>query len=71
MANAGKSETMMWVVERADGGRGFGFTGYHRYDNLKNDSFRTLLLNAVAWTAKLEVPAAGVPSRTLTDEDLD
>ena len=36
-----------------------------------NDSFRTLLLNAVAWVTKLEVPSAGVPSRTPTDEELD
>jgi hypothetical protein len=62
---------MAWAFERPDGGRGFGFTGYHRYDNLRNDSFRTILLNAVAWTAKLDVPPGGVPSKTLTPEDLE
>lgn len=67
----GEPQHMAWAYVRPDGARGFGFTGYHRYDNLKNDSFRTLLLNAVAWTAKLEVPAGGVPSKTLTKEDLD
>lgn len=60
-----------WAYERPDGGRGFGFTGYHKYGNLKNDSFRTLLLNAAAWVAKLEVPANGVPSAKPTDEELD
>lgn len=68
--NAGKPQHLAWAYVRPDGNRGFGFTGYHRYDNLKNDSFRTLLLNAVAWTTKLEVPTAGVPSRTPTDEEL-
>jgi len=68
---AGKPQHVAWAYERPDGGRGFGFTGYHRYENLKNDSFRTLLLNAVAWTAKLEVPENGIPSRTPTDADLD
>lgn len=68
---AGKPQHMAWAFVRPDGGRGFGFTGYHKYDNLKNDSFRTLLLNGVAWTAKLEVPPSGVPSRTPTTEDLD
>jgi hypothetical protein len=68
---AGQPQHMAWAFVRPDGGRGFGFTGYHRYDNLKNDSFRTLLLNAVAWTAKLEVPQNGVPSATLTQKDLD
>ena len=40
------------------------------YDNLANDSFRTLLLNAVAWTAKLEVPSGGIPTKTPTKEEL-
>ena len=69
---AGKPQHMAWAYVRPDGGRGFGFTGYHTYSNLQgNDSFRTILLNAAAWVAKLEVPPAGVPSRTPTKEDLD
>jgi hypothetical protein len=68
---AGKPQHMAWAYVRPDGGRGFGFTGYHVYDNLRNDSFRTILLNATAWTAKLEVPPGGVPSRTPTKEELD
>ena len=31
---------MMWAVERADGGRGFGFTGGHFHDNWGNDDYR-------------------------------
>jgi hypothetical protein len=68
---AGKPQHVAWAYVRPDGGRGFGFTGYHRYENLTNDSFRTILLNAAAWVAKLEVPTGGVPSRTPTKEDLD
>jgi hypothetical protein len=68
---AGAPQHMAWAYDRPDGGRGFGFTGYHVYDNLKNDSFRTILLNAAAWVAKLEVPTGGVPSRTPTKEELD
>ncbi len=68
---AGKAQHMAWAFVRPDGGRGFGFTGYHNYDNLKNDSFRTLLLNAAAWTAKLEVPANGIPTKTPTVQELD
>lgn len=67
---AGKTQHMAWAFVRPDGGRGFGFTGYHRYENLKNDDFRTLLLNAVAWVTKLDVPTGGVPSRRPTDEEL-
>ena len=62
---------MAWAYVRPDGNRGFGFTGYHRYENLQNDSFRTLLLNSVAWVTKLEVPTGGVPSKTPTKDELE
>lgn len=61
----GKAQVMAWAYDRPDGGRGFGFTGLHKHDNLANDSFRTLLLNAVAWVSKLPVPESGVASTTL------
>ena len=66
-----KPQHVAWAYDRPDGGRGFGFTGYHVYGNLKNDSFRTLLLNASAWVSKLEVPKDGIATPTPTDEDLD
>jgi hypothetical protein len=69
--SAGKKQVMAWAYERKDGARGFGFTGLHKHDNLGNDNFRTLLLNAVAWVSKLEVPAKGVPSKTLSRDDLE
>ena len=55
----GRAEHMMWVVEREDGGRGAGFTGGHNHVNWKNDGFRKVVLNALVWLVKLEVPAAG------------
>jgi hypothetical protein len=61
---------MLWAVERADGGRGFGFTGGHFHDNWGNDQFRKTVLNALAWVAKCEVPAGGIDS-SLTPADLD
>jgi hypothetical protein len=68
---AGKPQHMAWAYVRPDGARGFGFTGFHQYTNLQNDSFRTLLLNAVAWVSKLDVPPGGVPSKTPTSEELE
>jgi len=61
---------MAWAYEREDGGRGFGFTGLHDHNNLGNDGFRTILLNATAWVAKLEVPENGIASKTPSPEDL-
>jgi type 1 glutamine amidotransferase len=51
-----------WAVERKDGGRGFGFTGGHFYKNWWSPDFRKLVLNAIAWTAKIEVPPNGIES---------
>jgi hypothetical protein len=65
----GEAQHMAWACERADGGRGFGFTGSHYHKNWGNNDFRKLVLNAILWTAKAEVPAEGVPSQ-VTEEDL-
>ena len=51
-----------WAVERADGGRGFGFTGGHFHHQWKLENLRRLMLNAILWTAKAEVPQGGVRS---------
>ena len=60
---------VMWTYDRPTGGRGFGFTGGHFHRNWANDDFRKVVLNSILWTAKVEVPADGVPSK-VTDEDL-
>ena len=69
-SNQGRAEAMMWAVERANGGRGFGFTGGHFHDNWGNDSFRKVVLNAMLWIAKGEVPADGIES-VVTPEQLN
>jgi hypothetical protein len=65
----GEPEIVAWACERTDGGRGFGFTGGHYHRNWGNDDFRKLVLNAILWTAKVEVPAGGVECK-ITEEDL-
>jgi hypothetical protein len=65
----GCSETMMWAVERADGGRGVGFTGGHFHRNWGDDNFRKVVLNALVWICKLDVPKDGVES-AVTEDDL-
>jgi type 1 glutamine amidotransferase len=69
VAASGRAEVLAWAVERPDGGRGFGFTGAHFHTNWGNANFRKLVLNALLWTAKAEVPANGVES-TVTEEEL-
>lgn len=60
-----------WASERADGGRGFGFTGGHSHWNWGDDNFRKVVLNAIVWVAKGEVPAEGVESPTPTQDQLE
>ncbi len=65
---------VMWVAERADGGRGFGFTGGHFHKNWGQDDFRKVVLNGILWIAKMDVPATGTPSVITTEflaENLD
>jgi type 1 glutamine amidotransferase len=65
----GEPQHLMWAAERADGGRGFGFTGGHFHKNWRDDNFRKIVLNAIIWSTKAEVPANGVESR-VTAEDV-
>ena len=65
----GRDEVLAWAVERPDGGRGFGFTGGHFHKNWGDPNIRKLVLNALVWLCKLEVPAGGVESG-VSDEDL-
>jgi hypothetical protein len=66
----GRTETLMWAVERPDGGRGVGFTGGHFHKNWQDDDYRKLVLNAIVWTAGGEVPESGVESPPVSDQEL-
>lgn len=66
----GEKQTVVWAKERPDGGRGFGFTGGHFHWTWADDNNRKLVLNALAWISKVDVPADGVPSTTPTVEEL-
>jgi type 1 glutamine amidotransferase len=55
-------QVIAWAMQRADGGRGFGFTGGHFHGNWLLEDFRRMVLNAIVWTAGMEVPPDGVKS---------
>jgi hypothetical protein len=67
----GEPQHMAWAVERDDGGRGFGFTGGHVHWNWADPNFRKLVLNAIAWCAKVEVPEGGVSDQPKTLVDME
>jgi type 1 glutamine amidotransferase len=58
-ARSGQIETMAWAYERKDGGRSFGFTGRHFHRNWGDEDFRRVVVNAILWCAKVEVPEGG------------
>jgi trehalose utilization protein len=68
---SGKKQHVAWAYQRPGGGRGFGFTGAHNHDSWQNDNFRKVVLNAILWTANVEVPEDGCPSPTPDDSKIE
>ena len=66
----GESQHVAWAYERPGGGRGFGFTGGHVHMNWQHDDNRKLMLNAILWTANVEIPKGGVLSKTPSKEEM-
>ena len=61
---AGEIQHIGWAFERPNGkGRGFGTTGGHYHATWDDDNWRTLVLNAITWTAGVDVPGQGVSSK--------
>jgi type 1 glutamine amidotransferase len=72
---SGEKQHVAWAYQRPGGGRGFGFTGAHNHKSWQNDEFRKVMLNAILWTANVDVPKHGCPSvspsETQIEENLD
>jgi type 1 glutamine amidotransferase len=64
----GREEILAWSFNRANGGRSFGFTGAHFHKNWGDENFRRLVVNAILWTAKLDVPPDGAKVDLSADE---
>lgn len=67
---SGETQHVAWAYERPGGGRGFGFTGGHNHVSWQNENFRKVVLNAILWTAKVDVPKNGCPSRAVSDSQI-
>ena len=71
LAKDAQEQVVAWAVQRQDGGRGFGTTMGHFYRNWQNDDYRKLMLNAIVWTARADVPAGGVQSTFVSDQEVN
>ncbi len=67
----GEVQHMMWTSDNANGSRGFGFTGAHYHKNWKEDNFRTVVVNAIGWIAKLEIPEGGLKTKSPGDDEMN
>jgi len=61
-----QKEIIAWALDRADGGRAFMYAGPHFNTSWRVESLRRMVLNAIVWTAKAEVPEGGVRSTLQT-----
>jgi type 1 glutamine amidotransferase len=67
----GETQHVAWAYERQKGGRGFGFTGGHNHVSWQDDNYRKIMLNAILWTAGMQVPENGVNSPSPDDEEIE
>jgi len=71
LPNEAAPQTIAWAVQRADGGRGFVYTGGHFHANWEVDSLRKLVLNGIVWSAGRELPPTGIESSLSAENDGD
>ena len=62
----GTKQALLWCRDPEEGARGAGFVGGHYHRNWAIDDFRTLVLNTIAWVARVDVPKGGVSSKKVT-----
>ncbi len=58
----GADEPVCWSWERPDGGRSFGYVGFHFHNNWERPEYRRLVANAILWSLGREVPKEGAPA---------
>lgn len=62
LADTPETHAVAWAFERPEGGRSFVFSGAHYLETLDQPQVRKMLLNAIFWTAGIDVPRQGVRS---------
>lgn len=62
----GTEQALLWCRDPEVGARGAGFVGGHYHSNWAIDDYRKMILNTIAWVARVDVPAEGVPSKGIT-----
>ncbi len=61
VSTKGEPVIVGWGYERPDSGRAYATTLGHFYRNFQIEAFRRTIVNAILWTAHVEVPPNGAP----------
>ncbi len=69
-ASEGVPQVIAWTYERPSGGRSYSFCGTHFHWCFKDDTYRRLMLQGIAWTAEIEIPEEGFEDRRPTDQEM-
>ena len=64
----GQNVVVGWAYERPGNGRAYATTLGHFYRNFQLEAFRRTIVNAILWTAHVEVPRGGAPVDLSEDE---
>jgi hypothetical protein len=67
----GTEQALIWCRDSKEGARGAGFVGGHYHNNWAVDNYRKLVLNTIAWVARVDIPVNGVESKTVTKKILN
>ena len=62
-AKTPEERMVSWAYERPDAGRSFGYTGLHYHKNWGREECRRLVVQGIAWTMRLEIPAIGLDTK--------
>jgi hypothetical protein len=71
LASNANDQIVAWAFQRKDGGRGFGTTTGHYFENWKNANYRRLMLNALVWSAGAPIPKGGIKSAYVDEDKVD
>ena len=72
-----EDQVVMWAYDRPNlagnkmAGRSVAATMGHFYDSWQNDDYRKLMLNAILWTAHIDIPKDGIASSMISDEEVN
>ncbi len=64
-------QAIMWCRDSDNQGRGVGFSGGHFHHNWAIEGMSKMVLNAIVWIARMEVPEQGVKFTPVTVEQLN